>query len=103
MHYWLVILWLASCVSYSRTLVFPKQLQKGANGCLTPDGKELKIGEFVQDDNVCGALRCESLDGKANIMYCQVPVYYAQCRSSYISTIEPFPRCCWTCVIVIDC
>ncbi|XP_020804198.1 uncharacterized protein LOC110180860 [Drosophila serrata] len=103
MHFLLWILMVALWVSYSRPLVYKAQFKKGANGCLTAKGEQLQVGQFVQDNNTCGVIRCEGRDGKALIMYCQIPLPFAQCSVDYISTAEPFPRCCWTCVHVIDC
>ncbi|KAH8309245.1 hypothetical protein KR059_007360, partial [Drosophila kikkawai] len=75
-----------------------------ANGCKTKDNVELEVGQFIQDEKTCGVIRCENKDGEGFNMYCQIPLPFAQCsEDTHISVEDPFPRCCWTCVELVEC
>ncbi|KAH8328822.1 hypothetical protein KR074_001144, partial [Drosophila pseudoananassae] len=101
------ILSLVSCVfcfcASAYALVHYIKLEKGANGCKTPQGVDFKVGAYEQDENVCGAYTCQSENGDALIHYCQRPVTFAECNDTGVSTGTDFPQCCWTCVRYVEC
>ncbi|XP_032590746.1 uncharacterized protein LOC6559617 [Drosophila grimshawi] len=86
-----------------RALVHYEKLEKGENGCKSKEGAEMKVGEVVDDPLTCGVFVCQNVDGDALIHYCQKPAPFENCLTDGVSTITPFPECCWKCVNYIEC
>ncbi|XP_016988719.1 uncharacterized protein LOC108051218 [Drosophila rhopaloa] len=103
MRYLLVaIAWVTSC-SYSIALVHYLKLEKGANGCKSPKGNEMAVGDIEQDDKTCGVITCQNLEGDAFVYFCQIPVTFAECVETAVLTDVDFPQCCWTCAAWKNC
>ncbi|TDG40302.1 hypothetical protein AWZ03_013274 [Drosophila navojoa] len=66
-------------------------------------GGEIKVGEFVNDENTCGVNVCQNTEGDALVLYCQKPAPFEMCSTDGVSTKTPFPECCWTCVAYTNC
>ncbi|KAH8252574.1 hypothetical protein KR032_000642, partial [Drosophila birchii] len=100
---WLLvgIAWLSSLLP-SYTLVHFKKMEKGSNGCKIND-KEVAVGEYVQDENSCGAYTCQNKEGETFIHYCQIPATFAECPETAVITTLDFPECCWTCATWENC
>ncbi|XP_030372505.1 uncharacterized protein LOC115622637 [Scaptodrosophila lebanonensis] len=85
-------------------LVHFVQLGKGKKGCIPKTGgKELAVGEAMEDPNTCGVIVCQNTNGDALIHYCQRPASFQDCPTTGVSTIHEFPQCCWMCVNYINC
>ncbi|XP_023173491.2 uncharacterized protein LOC111601226 [Drosophila hydei] len=100
---------LLSCVLCASALVHYQKMDKGKNGCRTkPSGKlydepaEIKVGGILKDENTCGIYVCQNTEGDALIHY-QRPVPFEMCSFDGVSTVTPFPECCWKCVTYISC
>ncbi|KAH8321858.1 hypothetical protein KR067_006926, partial [Drosophila pandora] len=93
------------CCTSIYALVHYIKLEKGANGCKTPgeNSVDFDVGAYAQDENVCGAYTCHSLEGDALIHYCQRPVTFAECNETGVATNVDFPQCCWMCVLYTEC
>ncbi|XP_020802942.1 uncharacterized protein LOC110179668 [Drosophila serrata] len=91
----IVFAWLSS-LFFSSALVHFKTMEKGSNGCKI-NGKEVAVGEYLQDANTCGAYTCQNKDGDTFIHYCQIPATFAECPETAVVTTIDFPQCCWTC------
>ncbi|KAH8416305.1 hypothetical protein KR222_006389 [Zaprionus bogoriensis] len=94
---------LLGMILQGQALVHYVKLEKGENGCKTTDGKELKVGETADDPNVCGVFVCMDTNGDTLIHYCQIPASFEYCSSDGVSTVTPFPECCWKCVDYVAC
>nr|XP_017001995.2 uncharacterized protein LOC108060698 [Drosophila takahashii] len=96
------IAWVISCFSVS-ALVHYIKLEKGQNGCKSPKGTEMAVGDIEQDDKTCGAYACQSKEGDAFVHFCQIPATFAECVESAVLTDVDFPQCCWTCAAWTNC
>ncbi|KAH8347775.1 hypothetical protein KR084_000958 [Drosophila pseudotakahashii] len=96
------IAWMISCFSAS-ALVHYVKLEKGQNGCKSPKGTEMAVGDIEQDDKTCGAYTCQSKEGDAFVHFCQIPATFAECVETAVLTDVDFPQCCWTCAAWTKC
>ncbi|XP_017044735.1 uncharacterized protein LOC108090527 [Drosophila ficusphila] len=98
----IVTVWMFSC-SCSSALVHYIKLEKGANGCKSPKGAEMAVGDTEQDDKSCGAISCHSTEGDAFVHFCQIPAKFAECAETAVLTEVDFPECCWICAAWKEC
>ncbi|XP_016967678.2 venom peptide MmKTx1-like [Drosophila biarmipes] len=95
---------LAFLVPYGHGLVHFVKLQPGeSGGCKGVTGNDLKVGETEKDENTCGVYVCQNDKGDSLIHYCQLPATFQECSDEGVSTVLPFPECCWICVEWEDC
>ncbi|KRF79688.1 brain acid soluble protein 1 [Drosophila virilis] len=67
------------------------------------EGTELLVGGVLKDENTCGVFVCQNTEGDALIHYCQKPAPFEMCNGDGVSTVTPFPECCWKCVTYVSC
>ncbi|KRK00155.1 uncharacterized protein LOC6531353 [Drosophila yakuba] len=84
-------------------LVHYMKLEKGQNGCKSPKGTEMAVGDVEQDEKSCGAITCQNTEGDAFVHFCQIPATFAECVDTAVLTDVDFPQCCWTCAAWANC
>ncbi|XP_043644822.1 uncharacterized protein LOC122614326 [Drosophila teissieri] len=96
---------IACLITYSSVggLVHYMKLEKGQNGCKSPKGAEMAVGDVEQDDKTCGAITCQNTEGDAFVHFCQIPATFAECVDTAVLTDVDFPQCCWTCAAWANC